>query len=263
MDRRSFFECLWDDFVGIAPVAGKLRERFEAAGEVVKNDHVAFRTFDRGALALHALEPLILGLGYEFFEEYEFEQKKLRAKAYRLEGWPRIFISELLVDELPEAARVIVERCAQAAPPEAAKDERVFFSGRLWPALRYDEYQRLADVSEYAAWLCALGMHANHFTVSVGDLKQLSSLEQVVDFVLAAGMAINTSGGAIKGTRADLLEQASTLADRLPVEFADGSFEIPTCYYEFARRYPDASGKLFDGFVTQSADKIFESTDRR
>ncbi|MEJ2595547.1 MAG: DUF1338 domain-containing protein, partial [bacterium] len=40
-----------------------------------------------------------------------------------------------------------------------------------------------------------------------------------------------------------------------------GIFSIPSCYYEFARRYPDASGKLYGGFIAKSADKIFEITD--
>lgn len=262
MDRDTFFEKLWQDFVSIAPIAGALERRFEAHGEVVVNDHVAFRTFDRGPLAIDKLEPLLLGLGYEFFEHYHFEQKKLRARAYLCPGAPRIFISELLIDELPPAAGSVVERCATAVAPQAGDGPEVFFAGRLWPALSYAEYQGLAEVSEYAAWLCALGMHANHFTVSVGDLKKLATMQQVVDFVLAANMQINTSGGAIKGSPEQLLEQASTLADRVSVDFADGPHEIPSCYYEFALRYPDTNGKLFQGFVTQSADKIFESTDR-
>jgi len=38
-------------------------------------------------------------------------------------------------------------------------------------------------------------------------------------------------------------------------------FTIKSCYYEFARRYPDRKGLLFQGFVSASVDKIFESTD--
>jgi len=37
--------------------------------------------------------------------------------------------------------------------------------------------------------------------------------------------------------------------------------EIPSCYYEFARRYEDKNGELYGGFIAKSADKIFESTD--
>ena len=51
------------------------------------------------------------------------------------------------------------------------------------------------------------------------------------------------------------------MAGILPVKFKEGTFEIPSCYYEFARRYPDHDGNLYSGFIAKSADKIFESTD--
>jgi hypothetical protein len=47
----------------------------------------------------------------------------------------------------------------------------------------------------------------------------------------------------------------------LEFNFVEGTFEIPSCYYEFALRYPDTDGKLYSGFIAKSADKIFESTD--
>ena len=57
-----------------------------------------------------------------------------------------------------------------------------------------------------------------------------------------------------------LLEQSSTLADEYSVTFSDGDMSIPSCFYEFAKRYPLANGELYTGFVAASADKIFEST---
>ncbi len=60
-----------------------------------------------------------------------------------------------------------------------------------------------------------------------------------------------------------LLEQSSTLADKVSVAFSDGELAIPSCFYEFALRYPKADGELYTGFVAASADKIFESTDVR
>ncbi len=52
------------------------------------------------------------------------------------------------------------------------------------------------------------------------------------------------------------------MASEIPVKFDDGLHNIPGCYYEFAKRYPLANGKLYQGFVAKSADKIFESTNR-
>jgi hypothetical protein len=56
------------------------------------------------------------------------------------------------------------------------------------------------------------------------------------------------------------LEQSSTMADKAVVKFSDGEVSIPSCFYEFAKRYPLDCGTLYSGFVAASADKIFEST---
>lgn len=262
MDRDTFFQALWNDFVTIAPHAAAIRSKLEARGEEVRNDHVAFRTFDRTPLSLERLEPLILGLGYQILDEYHFSEKHLRARAYVCEGAPRIFLSELLVDELSAESRAVVERCVAQTVNTHVDSPAVFWSGRPWQPLQFAEYEALAHESEYAAWLCALGLHANHFTVSVNQLKALSSIPLVLDFVESAGYAINEAGGRVKGSPRELLEQGSTLADRVPIPFADGTHTIPTCYYEFALRYPTPDGTLYQGFVPQSADKIFESTHR-
>ncbi len=64
----------------------------------------------------------------------------------------------------------------------------------------------------------------------------------------------------MKGSPEDLLEQSSTMADRVVVRFSDREATIPSCFYEFALRYPKPDGELYSGFVAASADKIFEST---
>ena len=50
------------------------------------------------------------------------------------------------------------------------------------------------------------------------------------------------------------------MADKAEVKFSDGEAIIPSCFYEFAKRYPLDCGTLYSGFVAASADKIFEST---
>jgi hypothetical protein len=83
----------------------------------------------------------------------------------------------------------------------------------------------------------------------------------VNDFLKKNGFLINSSGGEIKGTPEELLEQSSIKAEAIHVQFIEGIYQIPGCYYEFAKRYPDADSKLYNGFIAKSADKIFESTD--
>jgi hypothetical protein len=111
--------------------------------------------------------------------------------------------------------------------------------------------------------LAAFGFRANHFTVDVNALKTFDNLESLNSFLKANGIQLNTSGGEIKGSPRVFIEQSSTLSGEVTVQFADGAKTIPACYYEFARRYTLPNGKLFSGFVAKSADKIFESTDRR
>ncbi|GGX88210.1 DUF1338 domain-containing protein [Litchfieldella qijiaojingensis] len=264
MDINTFFSRLWDDYTVMTPQASRIHDAFVDEGETIVNDHVAFRTFDRGPITLAALEPHLLALGYTRFEPYEFKAKKLRAYGYLppSDDLPRVFLSELKCDELsPEAQAIVDGLIAQIEPARVASPE-VMWAGRLWQAPSFEDYQTLMAESEYAAWLAIIGLRANHFTISVNHFQRYDSVEKVLAKVESLGLGISDSGGRIKGSPEVLLEQGSTLADRQAFTFAGGQVEeIPTCYYEFAKRYPDAEGKLYQGFVAASADKIFESTD--
>jgi hypothetical protein len=136
----------------------------------------------------------------------------------------------------------------------------LIFSGSLFKHLTYDTYNRLREESEYAAWFYVFGFRANHFTISINSLKKFNTIVSVNELLKSNGFDLNSSGGEIKGTPEDLLQQSSTIADKVGVRFIEGKFEVPCCYYEFAQRYVDSSGKLYNGFVAKSADKIFEST---
>jgi hypothetical protein len=262
----AFFATLWDDYVAIAPRAARLRAAFEARGERVVNDHVAFRTLAGTAIAIEHLEPLLLGLGYRPHAPYRFVDKKLAAWSYLPPepNQPRVFLSELLLDDIdPQNAALLRELAAQVDPAQLATPE-VFCAGRLWGPPTRAQYEQLAAESEYAAWVAALGLRPNHFTISVADLVHHPTLESVLAVVESCGEVISTAGGRIKGSAEVYLEQASTLADRVPIELADGPLEVPTCYYEFALRHvvPE-TGERYQGFVPTSADRLFESTDRR
>ncbi|MBE9609377.1 DUF1338 domain-containing protein [Chitinilyticum piscinae] len=265
MDRAAFFRELWLHYAALTPQAPVIRALF--GGETVINDHVAFRTFAATPLALDKLEPRLLALGYRRHAPYAFPDKHLAAWGYVCDedpDAPLVFLSELDVTALSPASQAILAPLLAAIPPQAATHAQVFCEGPMWPGLASQDYEALAQESEYAAWLAVHGMTANHFTIAVHRLDPLLTLSEVCEQVQAAGFALNTSGGMIKGTPVELLEQASTLADRQKHSFADGvCLSVPTCYYEFARRYPAADGRLYQGFVAASASRIFESTDRR
>ena len=264
MNLNSFFDQLWKSYIQLAPRAREIHQIILKRNSRIVNDHIAFRTFNRAPISLEDLEGRLLELGYRPLADYEFKLKKLRARAYIHEtpDLPLIFLSELLTEQLSAQSRGMIEEFCLQIDPAQVRDFSVFWAGRLWNPPTWSDYRALLQESEYAAWLAMIGMNPNHFTIRVNDLDNTGKLEEVLALVEAGGFELNTSGGKIKGSPEELLEQSSTLADRGEFTFADGvKKEIPTCYYEFARRYPDEKGELYMGFIAASADKIFESTD--
>ncbi len=263
MDALStFFDKLWRDYIAITPQALAIHKLFEQDGVPLINDHVAFRTFSDSSISISALEPQILTLGYKYLDRYVFTNKKLLARCYvHPKSKTKIFISELQWKKLSANAIHIIDDIINDIE---VKNTESLTSGRLWPMPTLKNYQTLLAESEYAAWLSVWGLRANHFTIFVNFLKKYSSLQDVVDTLLEQGYKLNTQGGVIKGTKQDLLIQASTMADQIEVTFAGGhKHTISSCYYEFAQRFEFFDGGLFQGFVTGNADKIFESTDSK
>ena len=141
--------------------------------------------------------------------------------------------------------------------------ENLIYSQNPWIKPSYKNYQQLREESEYAAWMYVFGFRANHFTVFVNFLENFQSLEELNNFLINNGFELNSSGGTIKGNEQLFLKQSSTLADKVKIRFEEGFYTIPACYYEFAQRFSLPNGELFQGFIANSADKIFESTDFR
>ena len=264
-DVRQLLEKLWDDYAGLNPSAKAIQELLVATGERIVNDHIALRTFRDPKVGIDALAKAFIAGGYKARGEYDFPEKKLYARHYEHADveMPKVFISELKLDECSPAVKEKVQALIAQVPDGLPAKENFAVSGRPWK-VTWEEYEALAAESEYASWVAAFGFRANHFTIFVNALDTFDSLELLNGFLKDNGYKLNTSGGEIKGTPEVFLEQSSTLADRVEVKFDDGSRHvIPACYYEFAKRYPMPDGKLFQGFVAKSADKIFESTNRK
>ncbi|WP_420582032.1 DUF1338 domain-containing protein [Reichenbachiella sp.] len=262
MQYEEIIDIFWKEYVKTTPSAGKIHELLEAKGEKISNDHIAFRTFNHPSINVEQLAMSFLACGYVEKDEYTFEAKKLRAKHYEHPdaNAPKIFISELLLEEFSEELQYIVLKKINEIPLGLIETDSTIYSGRPWGTISHETYLKLREESEYAAWMYVYGFCANHFTINVNQLTAIESLEEMNSFLKNNGFLMNVSGGEIKGSPDALLEQSSILADKKAIEFAEGSFEIPSCYYEFARRYEDVSGSLFNGFIAKSADKIFEST---
>lgn len=264
MDLEAFFEKSWNDYIKVTPSAKKIVDLLENEGEVIKNDHIALRTFSHPKVHLDLFSEYFISQGYLKKDRYLFPDKKLTAFHFEHKvnpELPKIFVSELDLDSFDENYQALINRLMGKIPEKATFVE-LYELGKPWAGdLTYKEYEFLKNESEYAAWLAGMGFRVNHFTVSLNHLNKYNTVQKINALLRDNGFPLNEVGGAIKGSPDSFLEQSSTMADRLEIRFSDGPFEVSTCYYEFALRYRLKDGKYFQGFVAQSAGKIFESTD--
>ena len=253
----------------------------------IENDHIAFRTMGVPHLGIASLEKIFLHHGYQKRDPYRFDKKKLDAFWYSPpnETLPRIFISELKVDELSESTQQTIKSYTNEVSSDPVDDldlddfEQVvkFLHQPLWRTPTWQGYQSLAAESEYASWVIYNRYYLNHFTISVHNLPgKFGDLAAFNEFVTEHGILLNDAGGVIKSSRDGLLRQSSTVAEMVDAEFDNGSggtetHSISGSYVEFAERsvLPEFQSLPNDelqrehrreGFEAANADKIFEST---
>ncbi|MFT4022761.1 MAG: DUF1338 domain-containing protein [Flavihumibacter sp.] len=249
----------------------------------IENDHIAFRTMGVAHLGIQSLEKIFLHYGYRKMDRYFFAEKKLNAFWYAPPSpkLPRIFISELRVQDLSDATSAIIHRYTDTVERDpvdlinldnpAAVD--AFLHSSLWDTPTAEEFESLSAESEYAAWVIYNRYYLNHFTVSVHNLPPpYDRLEQFNAFLEKHGFVLNNAGGKIKTSPDGLLRQSSTVAGKVIAHFAYGETrQIAGSYVEFAERgvlpafasLPAAEIKREhrrEGFEAGNADKIFEST---
>jgi hypothetical protein len=260
----ELLDVLWRDHVALAPQAARIHELLTQRGELLTHDHVALRTFGAPGIGIDALARPFEALGWHPREKYGFRDKHLRARYWQHDdgALPRLFISELVIEELSPDAQAVIGRLIGQLAEEAEPAERAercstrrdpARANRAWN-LAHAEYATLAAESEYAAWVAAFGFHVHHFSVDVDSLSTFPDLEALDAFLIEHGFPLDDHGGVIRGSRTDRIEQSWTRAHQVAVAFTDQVARIPSCRYGFARRYRLPSGELFHGFApsTQS-----------
>lgn len=263
MELDAIFNRLWKDYSEQNPSVNKIAELFKSKGEEVVNDHIAFRTIDLPEVNIDELAIPFLQNGYVYAGEYFFKEKHLYARHFELpedNSAPRVFISQLILSDVSPFIRNTFRDLFTKINPEKLQSDFLIFAGSVFDPLSYELYTKLREESEYAAWFYVFGFRVNHFTVSINALKTYNTIIKVNELLKEHGFILNSSGGEVKGQTTDLLQQSSTMSDMVKVNFIEGVYEVPSCYYEFAQRYPDTDGELYSGFIAKSADKIFEST---
>jgi hypothetical protein len=294
---------LWENYKNSVVQVNIIEEAIRQKGDHWSEDHIAFRTLPGDHCGLDILQGIFEILGFKKSDHYNFEEKKLKAISmnppiesvlHSTQVFPKIFISVLELSSFSNPFQQCVLKYLSDvtfSPLEKFKSEwsllkenphkieefaqsiTLFLSnGASWRTPTFKDYELLRKESEYAAWTLVYGNTPNHFTVSIHLMKNFNSLKEFNDFVqYNLGIQMNNAGGmVIKGSAEVKLEQSATLAEESIVPFQDGYKKIPYAFVEFAYRHP-LEGKenngmwdsYYQGFVTDNADKIFESTNIR
>lgn len=281
---QGLFETYEDQVPDVKKITQALIQKSVISNQSeIINDHIAFRTLGLPHLGIASIERIFLYYGYEKRDYYRFEEKKLNAFWYAPPEphYPRIFVSELCVNELSERAQEILMRYTQniTIDPSTTLDlnnaQSVinFFQKPLWELPKWEDYYQLLQESEYAAWVIYNRYYLNHYTISVHEMPTpLNTLEAFNLFLSDIHVKMNTAGGIIKKSPDGLLLQSSTVAQTVHAEFAGGDcHDISGSYVEFAERkslpkFENIDPKSLlreqrrEGFEAGNADKIFEST---
>ncbi|XP_010256410.1 PREDICTED: uncharacterized protein LOC104596811 [Nelumbo nucifera] len=287
---RSVLASMERVYLSRNPTANAILELVRSFGDdQICYDHLAFRTFGVHDYGIDSMARFFLDFGYTQREELRFPAKKLKALWFAppttsssdsgtgVNGpLPRIFISELLVDEMSLQAQEIIKRYTKTSGNGNKYAALASALGSLtWEKPLYSDFQQLARESEYAAWTLVNGYAVNHVTISTHRLRShLRNIKSLNQFIEENGFKLNSEGGVLKVSPDGLLLQSSTVADSISFNFSDGITEsVPCSYIEFAERLvlprykslPEKEIKEFhrrDGFEVGNADKIFESTSK-
>jgi len=281
---NDLFEHYRENVADVDKITKALLERevVQSQDDIV-NDHIAFRTLGVPNLGIKSFEKIFLSFGYQKKDYFYFEGKKLDAYWFAPPSpeYPRIFVSELRVSELSKPVQDIIYKYTKDITSDPVdrldlnngEEAAAFLQKPLWDLPTSEEYQTLLAESEYAAWVIYNRYYLNHYTISIHELKDgYNTLEEFNAFLESIGVKLNTSGGKIKTSEDGLLRQSSTVSALYDATFADGkTIQIAGSYVEFAERsvlpeFKDVPKEQLeakhrrDGFETNNADKIFEST---
>lgn len=296
---HDLYALLWDNYTQRVSYARVYQQMILSAGGTVANDHIAFRSLGLSVdtpqgevnLGIEYLGQVATALGYEVSAEYHFPHTHLYARYYRHPqqaklNLPKLFISELLVDELPaDIAQVIYDTVA-LIPEKLPSPASILLSGeenyqvvaaqlqqiftRPWLPPRRSVVEQVNQVSQYGAWVLLHGYSVNHFTgyVNSQNTPLYADIDTTSMGLAALGVPMKAE---IEGNVSTGLRQTATQAVTEMVTVLDDNQQeimIPWtyAYYEIAQRYmvEIAPGRqeLYDAFLGNNAQELFKMTQR-
>ena len=290
-------DSLWLKYIQRVSYAKTYAQLVQSKGGKVVNDHIAFRTFNtitgKQPHGIGGIWHILDAFDYKPSGNYTFTEKKLHAVHFQHPDpqFPKIFVSQLEVGELPQWAQNMINKHVKDTPyhlsetavldlleinekgelEESAVNNLVreltaYFS-RPWSIPDQMVVEQLNEISQYAAWTLLHGNSVNHFTAFINyqEVADWPDLQTTCEALADAGVPMKSS---IEGEKGSKLQQSSTQAvtEMVQVKKPDGAIgEIPWtyAYYELAERgYIDENGErvLFSGFLGEQATHLFEMT---
>ena len=214
-------------------------------------DHVAVRSFKSTGGILQARTQLTQDEIYRSGGVLQIPEKKLDAEWFYTTDpvlrtfAPRIFVSELDETKLSSSSQNILKKYARIS--EGTEEDIV----------SYDDYQNLSKESEYAGWTLLHGTRINHVALTV---PKTSTLIEFIERLKQHNFRLNTIGGEIKTSNDGMLHQASILSDSIIHAFKEEHRNVPGYFVEFVQRDKYEAGSIREGFESQNALHIFDST---
>ena len=292
------FDALWDRYRSRVSYVQTYEQVIRKAGATFFNDHIAFRTFacQQPLTGIASISRVFEALGYRAAGSYHFEDKQLSAIHFQHANpqFPKLFISELKVWELPAAQREVIDRIVRSHRPPVSErllvalqdldsknrdprspnldsllpDVVAQFHDLPWLLPRREDVVELNKVSQYAAWVLVHGYNVNHFTSLINShgVASLDDIEKTIAALSAAGVPMKAE---IEGERGSKLRQSATEAVKIDVQVSDNGMPAAMpwtyAYFELAQRNlvsDPATGKQvrFEGFLGPQATNLFEMT---
>jgi Domain of unknown function (DUF1338) len=297
---QQLWNLLWQDYRDRVTYARIYQQMIEEAGGSIANDHIAFRTLrltiDQNGhsiqLGIPYLATIVEALGYQQAGEYHFPEQFLYAHHYihpEQDNYdlPKLFISELIVDDLPENVATLIKQAVQSAEfpqyPDLLSLESIdtldrqtlltqlaHLFKRPWQPPKKSEVEQINTVSQYGAWVMIYGYSVNHFTgyVNRHQTAKYQTIEQTIAGLTNLGVPMKSS---IEGSMESGLCQTATQAaiEQVWVQNDTGTLiqiPWPYAYYEIAERHQIknsvGNSVLFRGFLSAQAKQLFEMTRR-
>ncbi|QIA07194.1 DUF1338 family protein [Draconibacterium halophilum] len=119
---KALLAQLWAMYLERVLYAREYQRLVISKGGSVVNDHIAFRTFNTHTgeqpEGIRALRHIISCLDYFPVEKYDFKKKKLKAVHFEHPDpmLPKIFVSQLEVDQLPDWAQQVIKNAVKDTP---------------------------------------------------------------------------------------------------------------------------------------------------